>query len=572
MRAAQQLTELRASDLAFTVDEAQTLLVEHGGLALTSEQVAALVDRTQGWPAMLVLARLWLQGVDDPASAVSRFGGEQRFVVDYLSTEVLAALDDERRGFLQGMAVLGQFTPALCDAALERTGSDEMIHDLEHAGFFVTRLEQGDWYRIHPLFAEYAQLELESAEPGAAARIHHNAARWLAPRRPIDAMAHASAAGEPAVVAELLAEHHLSLIRSGAGRTLLRWAHTLPDDVLIAYPEVAVAAAITSLIMSGGAMERRRYLGLVERAIVQNRAPSDGYVAVAALIARTLAIEGGVAAAVDAGRRAAGMAQESFDELADGARTAYGRALYFAGDLDEARGAALLALEHPEAMRRVPTLIHAHATLALVAVEEGRLSAAQAHADKAKEFVGRIGTSRSWLGANVLAALGTVLLAQGRAAEASRELSAAEHFFRDDVPTVHHAWLLVLLARAHARRGRLDDASEAARMARDALAEIPDTGILPALADATEREIALANQRANEGEMLAVPSDAELTVLQLIAEDLTIREIGERLFVSENTVRTHRRALYRKLGVHSRDEAIARAAATGLLEGPQSPG
>ena len=72
--------------------------------------------------------------------------------------------------------------------------------------------------------------------------------------------------------------------------------------------------------------------------------------------------------------------------------------------------------------------------------------------------------------------------------------------------------------------------------------------------------------------MLVAPSDAEMTVLQLIAEDLSVREIGERLFVSENTVRTHRRALYRKLGVHSRDEAIARAIALELLHEPQSPG
>ena len=102
MRADQQVNELRARDLAFTVAEARKLLVGHFGLDLTSDQVAALVERTQGWPAMLVLSGIWLRGVDDPASAVSRFGGEQRFVADYLSSEVLAALDDERRAFLRG--------------------------------------------------------------------------------------------------------------------------------------------------------------------------------------------------------------------------------------------------------------------------------------------------------------------------------------------------------------------------------------------------------------------------------------------------------------------------------------
>ena len=68
------------------------------------------------------------------------------------------------------------------------------------------------------------------------------------------------------------------------------------------------------------------------------------------------------------------------------------------------------------------------------------------------------------------------------------------------------------------------------------------------------------------------PSEAELAVLRLISEDLSVREIGDRLFVSANTIRTHRNAPYRKLGVHTRDEAIARATALGLVEVKKSPG
>ena len=125
-------------------------------------------------------------------SAVSRFGGEQRFVADYLSTEVLAALDEERRGFLQGIAVLGQFTPALCDAALDRTGSDaddrrsrtqrasSCRGSSRATGSGSTRsspnMRSSSWRRPIPV---------------RPTRIHHNAARWLARRRPIDAMAHA---------------------------------------------------------------------------------------------------------------------------------------------------------------------------------------------------------------------------------------------------------------------------------------------------------------------------------------------------------------------------------------------
>ena len=136
---------------------------------------------------------------------------------------------------------------------------------------------------------------------------------------------------------------------------------------------------------------------------------------------------------------------------------------------------------------------------------------------------------------------------------------------------MHHTWLLLLLARAYAGRGRLDEASQTARVARDALAELPDTGILPALADATDRDIVRAGKRARDGDMLSAPSDAEMAVLRLIAEDLSLREIGARLYVSENTVRTHRRALYRKLGAHSREEVIARAIALQLLGEQGSP-
>ena len=96
---------------------------------------------------------------------MTRFSGEQRFVADDLSAEVLSGLDRDRREFLQGIAVLGQFRPALCDSVLRRTGSASMIEALVREGLFVSGLEQGDWYRIHPLFAEYAKLEWRLLSP-----------------------------------------------------------------------------------------------------------------------------------------------------------------------------------------------------------------------------------------------------------------------------------------------------------------------------------------------------------------------------------------------------------------------
>jgi LuxR family maltose regulon positive regulatory protein len=352
---------------------------------------------------------------------------------------------------------------------------------------------------------------------------------------------------------------------------LLRWVQTLPDDRIVEHPELAVAAAVATVLVGGSTIERRRFLQLADAARAE-RPERAAYVETAARLVRALTIDGGVGQAVIDGRRAVALAEAGAEEILTGALAACARALYFAGELDEARAVAVRALEHPAIERHVPSLVVARSTLALVAIEGGRLVAARGHAEKAKAAVGRIGTSRSWLGANASAALGAVLAAEGSLAEAERHLGSAERFFSDEVATLHHTWLLVLLARVRLRRGRLDAAADTLRSARHALDELVDSGPAPALADQVDRELEAARRRSSSGELLEPPSEAELAVLQLMASDLSNREIGERLFVSPNTIRSHTRALYHKLGVHSRTDAIARATELGLLKQTESPG
>ena len=101
---------------------------------------------------------------------MSSFGGEQRFVAEYLSQEVLDSLDDDDRSFLQGASVLGRFTAELCDAALERTDSASVLARLEGSNLFIRRLERGGWFRVHSLFAEFAVARLAALKPGEASR------------------------------------------------------------------------------------------------------------------------------------------------------------------------------------------------------------------------------------------------------------------------------------------------------------------------------------------------------------------------------------------------------------------
>lgn len=572
LRAAGALAEVRAADLAFTTPEARELVVERGQIDLDAEAVATLRERTEGWSAALVLATLWLRTVDDPRSAVRDFGGDHRFVADYLTHEVIGSLPEEARAFVLRIAALGRFTAALCDAALERSDSAEALVEFERSNGFLTRLDRGGWYRVHSLFADYARFELASQDPGAVAGLHRRAASWLVVHgQPVEAIEHAAAAGDHDVVARLLLENHLALIRGGGARTLLSWVRALPDDVVIEQPELAVSAA-TAATMLGRAVERRRLLGLASRAEVQHPEHVTPYVQAVAGMVRAAAADSDVGDAVQAGRRAVAMAEAEADAALVAALGGYARALYLAGDLDEAWASALRAIEHPDAERRPPGHAFARSTLALVAAERGRLTQARIHAKKARSLVGAVGSSRTWLGANASAAIGSVLALEGSLAEAERELAYAEHFARDEVATVHHAWLLVLLGRVRCRRGRLAAAEATLTRARELLGELADAGRIPALATEVEREIALARERAaTGGEILDPPSKAELAVLQQLASDLTVREIAECLFLSANTVRSHTRSLYRKLGVNTRGDAVARADALGLIDRTESP-
>jgi LuxR family maltose regulon positive regulatory protein len=564
------LVELRADELAFDVAETAELLAHRGDAHLDAPDVELLHRRTEGWPAALELATIWLRGVDDAPRVVRDFTGDHRFVGDFLSQEVLGALDDDLRGFLLRVSVLGRFTPSLCDAVLGRTDSGALLGSLERSHLFVTRLEKGGWYRVHPLFAEFAAFELEAEDPAAAAALQRSAASWLATHGlVVEAVDHAAASGDFDLVAHLVVDYHLALIRSGNATTILRWVDELPEAHLVAFPELAAAGATAALMTGGRTLERRRLLELMQRADPERRGP---YVDAVAAMVRAAAIDGTAQDAVDAGLRAVALSEAHADAVLVAALAGLARARYFAGDLEGAWEAALRAVDHPDAAGRAPGHSFARATLAHVAVDRGNVAAARAHAEKAKALVGGVGSSRSWLGAGASVALGGVLAAEGNLAEAERELVAAEHFYRDDVASTHHAWLLLLLARVRVRRGRLSAASATLDEAHDTLGELADGAFLASLTREVEAEVAEARTRAEEGRLVERPSEAELAVLRLLTTDLSMREIGGRLFLSPNTVRTHTRAIYRKLGVNARSEAVARAEALGLLEGSESSG
>jgi LuxR family transcriptional regulator, maltose regulon positive regulatory protein len=324
--------------------------------------------------------------------------------------------------------------------------------------------------------------------------------------------------------------------------------------------------------MIGGAMlERRRFLALASRAAREYPERFTTYVQAVAAMVRAVPVDGDVSQAVLEGRRAVAIAEAGADEVLVAAFAGYARALYLAGDLDQAWNTAMRAVEHPGAERWPHAHAFARSTLALVAADCGWLASGRTHAEKAKSIIGGVASSRTWLGANASVALGMVLLGEGRLTEAERELAYAEHFFRDEVATVHHAWAMVVLARIRCRRGRIAEAEVALLSAQESIGQLADAGGVATLAADVNRELTLTKERALGGAILEPPSAAELSVLRLLVSDLSARQIGEQLCVSPNTVRSHTRSIYHKLGVCSRADAVARAESLGLLAQAQPP-
>ena len=161
-----ELVEIRAADLRFTADEAAAYLNDVAGLGLAEEDVAVLEQRTEGWVAALQLAALSIRGHEDVRGFISRFAGNDRYIVDYLVEEVLQRQPAEVREFLSQSSVLDRLSGPLCDAVTGGQGGREMLEALERANLFVVSLDdRREWYRYHHLFADALRARMLNDDP-----------------------------------------------------------------------------------------------------------------------------------------------------------------------------------------------------------------------------------------------------------------------------------------------------------------------------------------------------------------------------------------------------------------------
>jgi LuxR family transcriptional regulator, maltose regulon positive regulatory protein len=261
------LTEVRAGDLRFTMEEARELFAT-AGVELPDPALAQLHERTEGWAAGLRLAALSLSGHPDPAQFAAEFSGSERTVADYLLAEVLERQSEEVRLLLLRTSVLDRVSGELADLLTGRPGGARMLQELEAVNAFVVSVDaQRTWFRYHRLFADLLRLELRQAPPEELSALHATAAGWFAGHGcPVEAVRHAQAAGDWRLAARLLSDAWLSLALDGQQETAHQLLTGFPPGVGAADPELIALAADDEL--NRGSLEKAdRHLTSATRAL-----------------------------------------------------------------------------------------------------------------------------------------------------------------------------------------------------------------------------------------------------------------------------------------------------------------
>jgi LuxR family transcriptional regulator, maltose regulon positive regulatory protein len=221
LRARGEVNELRTEQLAFSEEEAASLVRERLGLSIDRADMAKLLERTEGWPAGIYLAAFSMRGRDAHAYVTS-LRGSSRYIVDLLAEEVLAAVSEEERRFMIRTSVLEEMSGSLCDEVLEMEGSGKLLRQLEHSNLLVVPLDDtGGWYRYHHLLADFLSYELKNSNPKLVPILHGRASAWFEREGLIEkAIEHAMAAGAYERVGQLIARHWFGYVATGQTTTL----------------------------------------------------------------------------------------------------------------------------------------------------------------------------------------------------------------------------------------------------------------------------------------------------------------------------------------------------------------
>ncbi|MDX6393744.1 MAG: hypothetical protein QOJ73_4807 [Streptosporangiaceae bacterium] len=564
LRATGMMAEVRAPELRFAPAQAAALVRTVAAVELSEADLANLVERTEGWPAGVYLAALSLHGHSSPGAFVRQFTGDNRFIVDFLAEEVLSRQPAQIRQFLARTAVLDRFCAPLCEAVTGSANAAEILDVVERDNLFLVPLDDDrQWYRYHHLFAQVLCSHLARTEPAIVPTLHQRASAWHRQSGSAEeAIDHALAARDVTAAVDLIACHWPAYMDIGRVSTVHGWMRWLGDDQIGADPVAAHCAAWCAVI-TGEPELLQRWLLVLESADHDGPLP-DGIQSLkssAALLRGCFGFDG-IEAMRDSARAATELESDPQSPWYALARTALGSALYLSGELDAAAAplTEALASDASIAAARVAAL----SLLAVVRVEQGQTAQAQELVRAAGQLVGESDLGDTQQGSVAYTAAGAVYAEHGRPQDAYKEFEHALRIRRRWFGISPWAVIDTMFRMASVLYDLGDRPAATALLgeAREMLAAWPDGAEAQwARLHRLERRTATSPRRA-AGEPL---TKREVTVLQMLRSALSLREIGQQLYLSPNTVKTHAKAIYRKLDVSTRHDAIARGHDIGIL-------
>jgi len=564
LRAEDRVLEIGPGDLSLTRAEADSLL-RAAELALGADEVAELHQRTEGWAVGLYLAALAMRSGGSLGSAAVSFAGDDRLVAEYLESEFLARISPRQRTFLTRTAVLEQVSGALVEAVLDLPGSAATLAELARSNLLLVPLDRrGQWYRYHHLFRDMLRAELERLEPGLVPVLRRRAADWcLRNGLPEEALEYSIAAGDVDTAARLVEELWQPVYRQARITTLQRWFEWLEDRGGIDRHPLAAAYASQLAASIGRPAEAERWADVTDRLQAQDAArPGDSFAEAQASVTRALLCRHGVEQMrADADEAARKLTKSGVVRPVAGALQGLARVL--AGDLDGADAFFEETIRVGGDIGAPDVTAISLAERALVAMTRNQWSQAEILAGQACAVLRQAGFED----ALICAVQARVTLHRGDAAAARQELVTAQRV--RPLLTYAQPHLAVQarieLTRVHLALGDIAAARTLMREIDDLLEHRPDLGTLVGEAEALQ--VRLSQERTPSALGASSLTAAELRVLPLLATHLSFPEIGAELFLSPNTVKSQAVSLYRKLGVASRSQAVARSRELALLEG-----
>jgi LuxR family maltose regulon positive regulatory protein len=560
-----QVLEVGVDELAMDEREAQALL-EHAGVRLGGAEVAELLERTAGWPVGLYLASFAVAAEGQRATAGSAFvvgNGHGHTSPGQPPAGLLSRLSEPTVAFLTRTALLDQLSGPLCDAVLQVTGSERVLASLAGSNLPLVAMDRDNhWYRYHQLLRELLLAELERREPELVPELHRRAAAWYEDEgMPELAVDHGQAAGDADRVARLVTALAFGAYAGGRVETARRWFRWFEDRALIErYPRVAVLGAHMEALL-GNPSNAERLAAAAERGL--GYVPPDDALDASLALLRTLLCHDGMAEmradavaawsglAPDDPWRATALLMEAISHLLDGQPDLADPILARVADVADQLGAT-------------PAASAALGERAIIATGRRQLQEAGRLADGALAAL-RTGHLDDYaMAAFVHAVAARVALLEGDTARAREHLARAIRLRPLLTSAMPHRSVQTLLELARAYLGLEDVAGARAVLgqADEVIQQHPDLGVLPGQA----AELHESLDRIGQGTLGASSlTAAELRLLPLLSTHLTLLEIGERLHLSRNTVKSQAISIYRKLGASSRSEAMQRVQELGLL-------